>query len=147
MIYRTSHQNFKVQFQVHSRTGFPLILFGSKQEDEEKSASLQPGFEYEIKLDPYGQLSTEDFTALPFEKRQCKLSHELHDKATHPIYTSANCKYDCYINLHTRASVKESKGYPPPEKFSIDIPPLHEEYSLAKYSPPLENFRPILPPE
>ena len=49
--------------------------------------------------------------------------------------------------IHTRASLKESKGYPPPEKFSIEIPPLQEGYSLAKYSPPLENFRPILPPE
>ena len=48
---------------------------------------------------------------------------------------------------HTWASLKESKGYPPPEKFSIEIPPLQEGYSLAKYSPPLENFRPILPPE
>ena len=48
---------------------------------------------------------------------------------------------------HTRASLKESKGYPPPEKFWIEIPPLQEGYSLAKYSPPLENFRPILPPE
>ena len=37
--------------------------------------------------------------------------------------------------IHTRASLKESKGYPPPEKFSVEIPPLQEGYSLAKYSP------------
>ena len=29
-----------------------------------------------------------------------------------------------YIVMHTRASLKESKGYPPPEKISIEIPPL-----------------------
>ena len=40
----------------------------------------------------------------------------------------------------TRASLKESKGYPPPEKVLIEIPPLQEGYSLAKYSPPLEMF-------
>ena len=31
-------------------------------------------------------------------------------------------------------------GYPPPEKFWFEIPPLREGYSLAKYSPPLEMF-------
>ena len=55
--------------------------------------------------------------------------------------------FDNFNPVHTRASVKESKGYPPPEKFLIEIPPLQEGYSLAKYSPPLENFRQILPPE
>lgn len=99
MLYRTSHHDFNIQMQMHSRTGFPSILFGSKQEDEEKSISLKPGYEYEIRLDPFGQLSTEDFQGLPFEKRQCKLSHELHDNATHPTYTSASCKFDCYVNL------------------------------------------------
>ena len=47
-------------------------------------------------------------------------------------------------NIHTRASVKESKGYlPPPEKFWIAAPPPQEgDYSLAKYSPHLEKFEP-----
>ena len=43
---------------------------------------------------------------------------------------------------HTRASVKESKGYPPPEKFWIAAPPPQEGDSLAKYSPLLEKFEP-----
>ena len=34
-------------------------------------------------------------------------------------------------------------GYPPPEKFWVEIPPPHREgYSLAKYSPPSEKFFP-----
>ena len=41
---------------------------------------------------------------------------------------------------HTRASVKESKGYPPPEKFWIAAPPPQEGDSLAKYSPPFRKI-------
>ena len=33
-------------------------------------------------------------------------------------------------------------GYPPPEKFWVEIPPHREGYSLAKYSPPSEKFFP-----
>ena len=99
MHQRTSYGNFKITMQVHSRFGFPQILHGSKQEDEETSISLKPGHEYEIKLDPYGRISTTDFDELPFEKQQCKLSHEIHSTATHPNYTFTNCKFDCYVNL------------------------------------------------
>ena len=63
-----------------------------------KSLSLEPGHEYIIKLDPYGQLSTEDFKAMLLEKRNCRLDYEIFENATHPVYTKANCKFDCYIN-------------------------------------------------
>ena len=50
------------------------------------------------------------------------------------------------VVVHTWASVKESKGYSHPEKFSIEIPPF-KKGTLWQNIPPLENFRPILPPE
>ena len=68
----------------------------------------------------------------------------------HPIFITLkplSCRYHHDVQVvvdrvHTRASVKESKGYPPPpEKFWIAAPPPQEGDSLAKYSPP---FRKIL---
>ena len=51
-----------------------------------------------------------------------------------------------YPTIHGRRG-GAVQDIPPPEKFWFEIPPLREGYSLAKYSPPLDNFRPILPPE
>ena len=85
--------------QVQENKGFPEILFGINQEKEKKSISLKPGHEYEIKLDPYGQFSTEDFRAMSLDKRQCRLDHEVLDHSTHPIYTRANCMFDCHVKL------------------------------------------------
>ena len=96
---RTSHNDFKVQMQVHSKTGFPQILYESQQEDDQKSISLEPGYEYEIILDPYGQVSTEAFKALSLDERGCRLKHELHNMATHPTYSTEHCKFDCHVNM------------------------------------------------
>ena len=85
--------------QIQGGKDFPNILFGSNQEKNMKSISLQPGYEYAIELDPYGQLSTEDFKAMPLENRKCRLDHEIFDNSTHSIYTKANCIYDCHVNL------------------------------------------------
>ena len=46
--------------------------------------------------------------------------------------------------MGSAASLKDIP--PPPEIFRLRFP-LQEGYSLAKYCPPLEIFRPILPPE
>lgn len=83
--------------QIQESKGFPEILFGSNQEKNKKSITLKPGHEYKIELDPYGQYSTDDFKAMSMDKRQCRLNHEVFDGSTHPIYTQANCKYDCQI--------------------------------------------------
>ena len=85
--------------QVQERKGFPSILFGSNQEKDKKSITLKPGHEYIIELDPYGQMSTDDFKTMSLEQRQCRLDKEVLDDSTHPIYTSANCRYDCYVKL------------------------------------------------
>ena len=85
--------------QVQERKGFPSILFGSNQERDKKSITLKPGHEYIIELDPYGQMSTDDFKSMSIEKRQCRLDQEVFDDSTHPIYTSSNCKYDCYVKF------------------------------------------------
>ena len=67
MMPRTSHKIIDLQMQIQEGKGFPSILFGSNQEKIMKSLSLQPGYEYVIELDPYGQLSTEDFKSMPLD--------------------------------------------------------------------------------
>ena len=69
LIPRTSHRTLDIQMQIQDRKGFPDILFGSNQEKNMKSMGLQPGFEYDIELDPYGQLSTDDFKAMSSSRR------------------------------------------------------------------------------
>ena len=96
---RTIHKQVGLQMQIEGGSGFPNILFGSNQEKIMKSISLQPGYEYEIELDPYGQLSTEDFKAMPLDNRKCRLDHEIFDNSSHPMYTKANCIFDCHVNM------------------------------------------------
>ena len=96
---RTGHKIIGLQMQIQEGKGFPSILFGSNQEKIIKSLSLQPGHEYVIELDPYGQLSTEDFKAMPLNNRKCRLDNELIDNSTHQIYSKANCIFDCHVNM------------------------------------------------
>ena len=96
---RTIHRNFGIQLQVQENKDFTKILFGSNQEEDKKSISLTPGYEYNIVLDPYGQYSTNDFKGMSLDKRQCRLDHETFDHSTHPIYTKANCEFDCHVKL------------------------------------------------
>ena len=83
--------------QINEGKGFPQILYGIDQDKDQRSVSLKPGFEYEIELYPYGQVSTEDFRHMSLSKRSCRLMDETMEGATHPIYTKANCLYDCRI--------------------------------------------------
>ena len=99
MMPRTSHKTIGLQMQIHGAKEFPHILFGSNQEKLMKSISLEPGHEYVINLDPYGQISTEDFKSMSLEKRQCQLESEVFEHSTHPIYTKGNCKFDCHVDL------------------------------------------------
>ena len=99
MMPRTSHEKVGLQIQVQGHKAFPNVLYGGNQEQSMKSMSLEPGFEYIIELDPNGQLSTDDFKSMSLEKRQCRLDHEIFVNSTHPIYTKANCEFDCYVNL------------------------------------------------
>ena len=97
MMPRTSHHDFNVQMQIHGPNDFPQILYGIDQDKDLQSISLKPGHEYNIELHPYGQMSTGSFMDMSIEKRQCRLMHETFGDATHPIYTKANCLYDCYV--------------------------------------------------
>ena len=99
MMPRTSHKIIGLQMQIQEGKGFSSILFGSNQEKIMKFLSLQSGYEYVIELDPYGQLSTEDFKSMPLDSRKCRLDNEMFDNSTHPIYTKANCIYDCQVNI------------------------------------------------
>ena len=96
---RTIHRNFEIQLQVQENKDFSKILFGSNQEIDKKSLPLMPGYEYEIELDPYGQYTTDDFKAMSLNNRQCRLDVDTFENSTHPIYTKANCIYDCHVNL------------------------------------------------
>ena len=99
MMPRTSHLNFKVQMQIHEGKGFPQILYGIDQDKDQRSISLEPGYEYEVELYPYGQMSTEDFKEMSLEKRGCRLNHETIERSTHPVYTKDDCLYDCHVQL------------------------------------------------
>ena len=75
---------------------------------------------------------TVDFTEFPEGMRDYgrimrnkPLLREIHSQPGSPVIPRIEI-YDFgseVHTLHTRASVKESKGYPPPEKFSFEIPP------------------------
>ena len=99
MFPRTSHRNFDIQMQIQERKNFPSILFGSNQEKDKKSITLTPGHEYIIELDSHGQMSTDDFKTMSLEQRHCRLDKEVLEYSTHPIYTSENCKYDCFVKM------------------------------------------------
>ena len=58
------------------------------------------------------------------------------------IYTFPEVKVPACVIVHTWAQGGSCLGYPPPEKFWVEIPPHREGYSLAKYSPPSEKFFP-----
>ena len=97
MLPRTTHGDFNIQMQIHESKGFPQILYGVNQDEDLRSISLKPGYEYLIELQPYGQVSSEDFKEMSLKKRKCRLMHETIAGATHPIYTRRNCLYDCHI--------------------------------------------------
>ena len=97
MMPRTSHHDFKVQMQIHEQKDFPRILYGLNQDLDQRSVSLKPGYEYSIELYPYGQVTTDEFEKLSQDKRDCHLRHETFANSTHPIYTKANCIYDCLV--------------------------------------------------
>ena len=99
LIPRTEHRELGVQMQITQGKDFPQILYSGEQDMDERSITLFPGFEYVIELDPRGQKSTEDFQALSMEIRQCRLKDEIFEGASHPIYTKANCEFDCHVHV------------------------------------------------
>ena len=102
MMPRTSDNEIGLQMQIEGGKGFPNVLYGGNQEEVMKSISLQPGYEYLIELEPFGQLSTDDFKAMSLNNRQCHLDHEIFENSTHPIYTKANCRFDCHVDIAYR---------------------------------------------
>ena len=88
-----------MQLQIHQNRDLTRILFASDQETELESITLNPGFEYTIKLFPRGRRSKSRFQQLSLQQRKCRLDHEILDDSTTKIYTKLNCKYDCHISL------------------------------------------------
>ena len=80
---QTRHRKVGLQMQIQGGKAFPNILYGGNQEQSLKSMSLEPGFEYIIELDPYGQLSSNDFKSMALDKRQCQLDNEIFDNSSH----------------------------------------------------------------
>ena len=99
MVPVTNHHDFHVQMQINHNNDYAAILFGSKQENGEKSLTLKPGTEYEIELSMNGKKSTSDFQKLSLAQRNCRLTHEILQNATYKVYTKANCEYDCKVSL------------------------------------------------
>ena len=100
---RTSHHDSNIQLQIHEGKGFPQILHGINQDEDQRSISLKPGHEYVIKLYPYGQVSTKDVQKMSLDKRECRLSHETLEGASHPIYTKDSCLFDCHVEIAFKA--------------------------------------------
>ena len=99
MVPVTNHHDFHVQMQINHNNDYAAILFGSKQENSEKSLTLKPGMEYEIEISMNGKKSTSDFQKLSLAQRNCRLAHEILQNATYKVYTKANCNYDCRVSL------------------------------------------------
>ena len=97
MLPRTSHHDSNVQLQIHDGRDFPKILYGINQDVYQRSITLIPGNEYVLEINPYGQISNEDVKGMSYTNRQCRLSHETFENASHPIYTKDNCLYDCFV--------------------------------------------------
>ena len=76
MIYRTDHKEFGVQLQIHQNKEFAQIWNIKVQDEETKSLTLKPGYEYTIHITPIGQRSTENFKSLSEDDRKCKLDDE-----------------------------------------------------------------------
>ena len=89
MIPITSHHDFNIQMQINQNEDYAHILFGSQQENEQKSLTLKPGNEYEIEVSMKGTKSTSDFQKLSLDQRKCRLSHEILQNATYKNYTKA----------------------------------------------------------
>ena len=89
MIPITSHHDFNIQMQINQNADYAHILFGSQQENAQKSMTLKPGYEYEIEVSMDRKKSTPDFRKFTLEQRNCRLSHEILENATYKYYTKA----------------------------------------------------------
>ena len=103
MIYRTDDKQFGVQLQIHQNKEFAQIWNTKVQDEETKSLTLNPGYEYTIHITPIGQRSTQNFKSLSENDRKCKLDDELDENSMFKIYTKANCMYECEIDMAYKA--------------------------------------------
>ena len=96
---RTKYQDSNIQLQINQIKDVPQILHGNKQDNDLKSISLKPGFEYVIELTPVGQVSASDFQDLSLQQRECRLSHEIMPNSIFKVYTKRNCEYECRTRM------------------------------------------------
>lgn len=97
MIPRSNHKDFNLQFQVNQDKELAQIFHKSLQEENMKSLSLKPGFEYTLKISVTGQISTQEFQDLSLNHRKCRLSHEIFEGSIFKIYSQSNCQYECHV--------------------------------------------------
>ena len=88
-----------IQLQIHQSKEFANMIQEIHHDDQTKPLSLESGKEYFIDILPKGQISTEEFKALSYKQRNCKLEQEFDNSGIFKIYTQMNCKYQCRVEM------------------------------------------------
>ena len=70
---------------------------------EESSAPLvlKRNHEYQIDINPRGQMSSEGFKKFEVNQRDCLFENEVEISSVFKVYTKNNCKYECYVKNAT----------------------------------------------
>ena len=86
----------KIKLQVH-QSSEPANMI--TVDDNYDPIELEAGNEYYVEVYPIGQVSNEDFKAMNYEQRKCKLEDEVDDRSIFKKYTESNCKYECHVEI------------------------------------------------
>ena len=79
------------------------IIFPFPIDYEESSAPLvlKRNHEYQIDINPRGQMSSEGFKKFEVNQRDCLFENEVEISSVFKVYTKNNCKYECYVKNAT----------------------------------------------
>ena len=105
----------QIKFTVNQNTDFSQIFHNSNQDIDERSMTLIPGNEYEIRVSISGQKSTEAFDDLTLEQRKCRLAQEVEKSSLSKIYTKKKCKYECHIKKAFEKIQEKSEDFVSPK--------------------------------
>ena len=89
-----------IQLQIHQAKEFANMILDSENDNPIK---MKAGNEYFVDVTPIGQISDNDFKALSFTQRRCRLDHEIDESGIFQSYSSLNCKYECQVKLAINA--------------------------------------------